>query len=34
MDAMGLNDIPSEATLRQRMDNHALAFLPIIEKTR
>jgi hypothetical protein len=32
MDAMGLDDIPSEATLRQRMDNHALAFLPIIEK--
>lgn len=32
MAAMGLDDIPSEATLRQRMDNHAKAFLPIIEK--
>jgi hypothetical protein len=32
MSAMGIADIPSEATLRQRMDNHARAFLPIIEK--
>lgn len=32
MNAMGLDDIPSEAILRQRMDNHAKAFLPIIEK--
>ncbi len=30
--AMGINDIPSEATLRQRMDNHAQTFLPIVEK--
>ncbi|WP_260296034.1 IS1380 family transposase [Sedimenticola hydrogenitrophicus] len=32
MSAMDIGDIPSEATLRQRMDNHAAAFLPIIEK--
>lgn len=32
MDAMGLDDIPSEATLRQRMDTHAKTFLPMIEK--
>ncbi len=32
MGAMGIADIPSEATLRQRMDNHAQTFLPIIEK--
>jgi hypothetical protein len=32
MHAMGLDDIPSEATLRQRMDHHAKVFLPIIEK--
>lgn len=32
MAAMGVDDISSEATLRQRMDNHALTFLPIIEK--
>ena len=32
MSAMGIKDIPSEATLRQRMDNHAKAFLPIVEK--
>lgn len=30
--AMGLMAIPCEATLRQRMDKHAKAFLPIIEK--
>lgn len=32
MSAMDIGDIPSEATLRQRMDNHAEAFLPVIEK--
>jgi len=32
MTAMDINNIPSEATLRQRMDNNAEAFLPIIEK--
>lgn len=32
MSAMGVADIPSEATLRQRMDNHAKTFLPIVEK--
>lgn len=32
MSALGLNAIPSEATLRQRMDNHAKAFLPIVNK--
>ncbi|MFQ5574247.1 MAG: IS1380 family transposase [Terriglobia bacterium] len=32
MSAMDIEDIPSEATLRQRMDMHAEAFLPIIEK--
>jgi len=32
MSALGIGDIPSEATLRQRMDNHAKAFLPIVEK--
>ena len=29
---MDINDIPCEATLRQRMDNHADKFLPIVEK--
>ena len=29
---MGITDIPSEATLRQRMDNHVKAFLPVVEK--
>lgn len=32
MTSMAVNDIPSEATLRQRMDNHAKGFLPIVEK--
>ena len=32
MSAMDINDIPCEATLRQRMDNHADKFLPIVEK--
>lgn len=32
MSAMGIGDIPSEATLRPRMDEHARSFLPIIEK--
>ncbi|MEJ2621763.1 MAG: hypothetical protein P8163_16360 [Candidatus Thiodiazotropha sp.] len=32
MSALGIDDIPSEATLRQRMDEHAVVFLPIIEK--
>lgn len=32
MSAMGLQKIPSEATLRQRIDNYANEFLPIIEK--
>jgi hypothetical protein len=32
MSAMDIDDIPSEATLRQRMDNNAKVFLPIIEK--
>jgi len=32
MSAMDIGDIPSEATLRQRMDTHAEAFLPLIEK--
>ena len=31
-ESMGITDIPSEATLRQRMDNHAKAFLPVVEK--
>jgi len=30
--ALDLKTIPSEATLRQRMDNHASAFLPVVEK--
>ncbi|MCH9690514.1 MAG: IS1380 family transposase [Gammaproteobacteria bacterium] len=30
--SLGITDIPSEATLRQRMDNNAEAFLPIIHK--
>lgn len=30
--AMGVTEIPSEATLRLRMDKHAKDFLPIIEK--
>lgn len=32
MNAMGLDDIPGEATLRQRMDQQALSFLPIVER--
>lgn len=32
MTAMDVDEIPSEATLRQRMDNQAKAFLPIVEK--
>ncbi len=32
MSAMDIHDIPCEATLRQRMDNHADIFLPIIKK--
>ncbi len=32
MNAMGLNNIPGEATLRQRMDQQSKAFLPIIER--
>lgn len=32
MSAMGIDVIPSEATLRQRMDEQAEVFLPIIEK--
>lgn len=32
MSARDINDIPCEATLRQRMDNHADKFLPIVEK--
>lgn len=32
MSAMGIGDMPSESTLRQRMDNHGKAFLPIVEK--
>lgn len=32
MNAMGLNSIPGEATLRQRMDQKAVAFLPIAER--
>jgi hypothetical protein len=32
MSAMDIDDIPSEATLRQRMDGKAKAFLPIVEK--
>lgn len=32
MSAMDIGDIPSEATLRQRMDTHAKTFLPFIEK--
>ncbi len=31
MSAMDINDIPCEATLRQRMDKHAESFLPIVE---
>lgn len=32
MSAMDINTIPCEATLRQRMDNHAKTFLPLVEK--
>lgn len=32
MSALDIDAIPCEATLRQRMDNHARAFLPIVEK--
>ena len=32
MSAMDIDDIPCEATLRQRMDKHAECFLPIVEK--
>ncbi len=30
--AMDIDEIPGEATLRQRMDKHAISFLPIVEK--
>lgn len=30
--ALGLKDLPSEATLRQRMDRHSGNYLPVIEK--
>lgn len=30
--ALAIQDTPSEATLRQRMDQHAMTFLPIVEK--
>ena len=30
--SMEITNIPSEATLRQRMDNHAKEFLPVVEK--
>ncbi len=33
MSAMDINNIPCEATLRQRMDKHAELFLPIIEQS-
>ncbi len=29
---MDIDEIPGEATLRQRMDKHAISFLPIVEK--
>jgi len=32
MNAMGLNNIPGEATQRQRMDQQANVFLPIVER--
>lgn len=32
INAMGLDEIPGEATLRQRMDKQATAFLPIVER--
>ena len=32
MSAMDISAIPSEATLRQRMDKHANAFLPLVKK--
>lgn len=32
MTALGLKQIPSEATLRQRMDAHADAFMPLVDK--
>ena len=32
MNAMGLDEIPGEATLRQRMDQQAKTFLPIVER--
>ncbi len=32
MTSMAINDIPSQATLRRRLDNHARAFLLIVEK--
>lgn len=32
MSALGLEHIPSEATLRQRMDTHAKAFAPLAER--
>lgn len=33
MNALGLHDIPCEATLRQRMDKYAKEFLPIVERS-
>ncbi len=32
MSAMDIQEIPSEATLRQRMDKHAVVCLPVVEK--
>ena len=32
MNAMDIDEIPCEATLRQRMDRHAKRYLPIVEK--
>jgi hypothetical protein len=30
--AMGVKELPSEATLRQRLDRHAKAFLPVVKR--
>lgn len=30
--ALGIEELPSESTLRQRFDNYAVAFLPIVKK--
>ena len=30
-ESLGLSQIPSEATLRQRIDTHAAAFLPVVQ---